>query len=767
MQWLSNEMTSRSKMTETLDDICGKLRDIDIEANRRDNSSSLVQSKVFELEEGVMAFQNQMADEMNAMRQVGSHLAEKQAVQAAHLEEARSPLSIENQDAFALSSASEHPAPATALSALREDLVPWVERLQNAQHKMELRLDQLYRQENARAAPITSRTRADTVPVGDGDALMTMLRPLEPTVVMTEGSGTDERLEALEQILEGLVRRQDGLEQWTEDLGLKIDEAETSSLWERLVAVEDRTCLEGSSAMESLKAALLQWEEKQDHCSAASRQKYPKGDLARRTRQSLAESGAGRTETLVGVIASQVSGVAECHTVIGETKEVVQAILEEVTNVKSELGMLGHGLREVQVSKASITSTQAGMDDVMAEMDRLTGEIEHLKREAKVYAPGVTLTNINGWEETEIEARLELLKGVVTDHVINLHASLGKVEDGFDAKLKSVKCKMQVIEGTNAMMSLRRIFSEFTVSGTLARRFSIWRFQMERARVADKITENRQKITSNSLRLSNLEANIRGAVLPTTSHPSEPSAAAVSDDISAELVRLESQLEKVSSRVQGVIQNVTGLEAGFESEHSLLERRVFEIENGIVREQVALQTKLTKHVEEIDNLRQQMRQQGPTVGATGESDGAIQDADGLAIKLQDFWTSEYEAMRNDVTKELSKVKEGLSELAGKADERSNTLTEGLVRHERKMVRRIDHVEEALKKASQGLLTWRRAQGLAKMRRALLANGRSDEVLWPDVSSFGCRPHWRSCEGKRRASRDSYANEFTRFFRGDD
>ena len=111
-------------------------------------------------------------------------------------------------------------------------------------------------------------------------------------------------------------------------------------------------------------------------------------------KETLRDDGGGKIGTLAGVIASQVLGIAECHTQIAETKDTVQAILDEFTSVKSEVSQLNHGLREVQVNNVSITSYQAGIDDVTETLDRLEGEIHYLTREARIHAQGGTLTNI-------------------------------------------------------------------------------------------------------------------------------------------------------------------------------------------------------------------------------------------------------------------------------------------------------------------------------------------------------------------------------------
>jgi len=414
--------------------------------------------------------------------------------------------------------------------------------------------------------------------------------------------------------------------------------------------------------------------------------------------------------------------LAECHAAIADTKDTVQAILDEFTSTKSEVSLVSHGLREVQVNKASITSYQAGMDDVNEMMDRLEAEIEHMKRAAKVNAPRELLTNINGWEETEIEARLELLKGVVTDHVINLHTSLGKTEDDFNSKLHHVQKEMQVIEGTQAMHTLRHIFAPFTTSGDLIQKVAVWKSKSDQAsheKDLIRIAENKERISHNSLRLAYLEASVPLGIPVGTEGIGMPVPLSISHlHSSADTSKLEDDIAAMSAQLKGVTHKL----ATYESENSALGERLFGIESGMVREKVALQTKLNKYGEDIDSFKQEMRRQPRGLSPDGgQSSPSLQggNAEDMALQLQEFWATEQEALRKEVNRDLTQLKDGLVKLAAKTDERATTLTEGLVRHERKNVRRIDSAEEAFRKVSEGAKKRKQVQGIAKVRRAFL------------------------------------------------
>ena len=138
-----------------------------------------------------------------------------------------------------------------------------------------------------------------------------------------------------------------------------------------------------------------------------------------------------------------------------------------------------------------------------------------------------------------------------------------------------------------------------------------------------------------------------------------------------EITQLEGRLSDLSTRVHGIAQKM----GACEGDTSSLAERLDCIENGIVRDQVALQTKINKCGEEIDSLKQESRRRrGPSdeVAASHEKVDST-----LALQLQEFWATEQETLKKEVDRDLAKLQEGLANIANKNDERATTLTEGL------------------------------------------------------------------------------------------
>ena len=275
-------------------------------------------------------------DELDAMRQVETQLAEKQAVIE---EEVRSPVVEDSSGAVSPVLGGDE------VKALREEMHAHMARLSRERDAGDaaLRANIEDLDQKIQAMPRTvalSSTTVQSQPEGGSETGLSVPRPpaLQLEVALDPGheptqpepkppsesvvspvldDDTSSRLDGFEELLQSVVARQvrwaspflsewsgvvgrdaktltrfptlsagsqDGLEVWTEELAAKHEEAATMTLWdtvgkleEQLTAVEQRTCIEGE-VLDGLHDSLSKWEaaqERSDSNPQTTSQKVP------------------------------------------------------------------------------------------------------------------------------------------------------------------------------------------------------------------------------------------------------------------------------------------------------------------------------------------------------------------------------------------------------------------------------------------------------------------------------------------------------------